>query len=345
MKRESKVNNSIKSLTVALLVWAIVLTVLFFPKTKTEAAANNTAADLTALYKRPAPNYDLNLANGLGAIRQATGEQLNALAGLKAATNAPEMTVRWNDFGGSPDVIYDFASAPLQGTPEEAGKAFIAQNSALFGVANVGDLRVFSQKSALGGNLIRFQQTFNGVPVKDGGIGLVLNGNNQVIMASGPFFRNINVNTEPTLNAEQAKAAAGNNLTQFALNLPSHVLNLLQPSLNMLTQQASAVENLQPQLGIYPTADGYRLVWKVAKFSTNPFGLYMVSVDAHTGEVVSRKDFVNFQTAPGAETADIYPKYPTITQELKDQGIISDCGGTPCGNQRFLFRNLSFGIC
>ena len=118
MKRESKVNNSIKSLTVALLVWAIVLTVLFFPKTKTEAAANNNpVADLTALYKRPAPNYDLNLANSLGAIRQATGEQLNALAGLKTATNAPNMTVRWNDFGGSPDVIYDFASAPLQGTP------------------------------------------------------------------------------------------------------------------------------------------------------------------------------------------------------------------------------------
>lgn len=341
MKREGKVNNSIKSLTVALLVWAIALTVLFFPETKTEAAANNNSvADLTALYKRPAPNYDLNIENRLQAVRQATGEQLNALAGLKAATNAPNMTVRWNDFGGSPDVIYDFASAPLQGTPEEAGKAFIAQNAALFGVANVADLRVFSQKEALGGKLIRFQQTFNGVPVKDGGIGLVFNGKNQVIMASGPFFRNINVNTEPTLNAEQAKASAGANLNQFTVNLPSHIMNLLQPSLNLLTQQASAVENLQPELGIYPTADGYRLVWKVAKFSTNPFGLYMVSVDAHTGEVVSRKDFVHFQSAPGAETADIYPKYPTITPELKDQGIISDCGGTPCGQERVQLRSF-----
>ena len=85
-------------------------------------------------------------------------------------------------------------------------------------------------------------------------------------------------------------------------------------------------------------ADGFRLVWNVAKFSTNPFGLYMVSVDAHTGEIVARKDFVNFQTAPGQETADIYPKYPTITQELKDQGIISDCGGTPCGQERVTLR-------
>ncbi len=328
-----------KSLTVALLVWAIILTVLFFPKAKADAAAN-PVADLTALYKRPAPNYDLNLASNLNAVRQATGEQLNALEGLKAATNSPNMTVRWSNFGGSPDVIYDFASAAVQGTPEEAGRAFIANNAALFGVSDVNSLRVFSQKSALGGNLIRFQQTFNGVPVKDGGIGLVMNANNQVIMASGPFFRNVNVNTEPTLNAEQAKAAAAANLNQFTVNLPSHIMNLLQSGLDNLTQQAAPIANLEPQLAIYPTADGYRLVYNVAKFSTNPFGLYMISIDAHTGEVVARKDFVNFQSAPGAETADIYPKYPTITQELKDQGIISNCNGTPCGQERVRLRSF-----
>ena len=202
----------------------------------------------------------MNLASNLNAVRQATGEQLNALAGLKAATNSPNMTVRWNDFGGSPDVIYDFASTAVQGTPEEAGRAFISNNAALFGVSDINSLRVFSQKDALGGNLIRFQQTFNGIPVKDGGIGLVMNANNQVIMASGPFFRNINVNTEPTLNVEQAKAAAAADLNQFQVNLPSHIMNLLQPGLNNLTQQARAIENLQPQLGVYPTADGYRLV-------------------------------------------------------------------------------------
>lgn len=339
MKREIKGFSSMKSLTVALVVWAMILTILFFPKTETTEAASN-AADLTALYKRPAPNYDLNLTSNLQGVRQATGDQLNALAGLKAATNAPNMTMRWNAFGGSPDVIYDFASPAVAGTPEEAGRAFISNNAALFGVANAGDLRVFSQKNALGGNLVRFQQTFNGIPVKDGGIGLVMNANNQVVMASGPFFRNINVNTEPTLNAEQAKNAAAADLNQFHVNLPGHILNLLQPGLDLLAQQAAPVANLQPELGIYPTADGYRLVWKVAKFSTNPFGLYMVSVDAHTGEVVSRKDFVHFQNAPGAETADIYPKYPTITQELKDQGIISDCNGTPCGQERVTLRSF-----
>ena len=343
MKR--KENITTRSLTTrlaaAVLVLAVAITTFYLPFNRTQAASN-PAADLTQIYKRPAPNYDLNLSSGLAGLRQATGEQMAALNNLKAATNSPNATVRWNDFGGSPDAIYDFASQPLSGTPEEAGRAFLTQNAALFGISNVADLRVFSQRDALGGHLIRFQQTFGGIDVKDGGIGLVMNGNNQVIMASGPFFRDVNVNTTPSLSAEQAKQAAAADLQKFNVALPSAITNLLKTGLDMLTQQAAVVEKIEPKLGIYPTANGYKLVWKVAKFSTNPFGLYMTSVDAHTGEIVARKDFVNFQQAPSALpfTADIYPKYPTITQELKDQSIISNCNGTPCGQERVQLRGF-----
>jgi hypothetical protein len=204
----------------------------------------------------------------------------------------------------------------------------------------------FSARAKLSAASHSFPATFNGVPVKDGGIGLVMNGNKQVVMASGPFFRDVNINTEPSISSEQAKAAAAADLNQFSVNLPSYITNLLQTGLGILTEQASVINNYQPQLGIYPTADGYRLVWKVAKFSTNPFGLYLVSIDAHTGETVARKDFVNFQQAPSAlpMTADIYPKYPTITQKLKDESIIEDCRNpqtgvvAPCGQERVQLR-------
>ncbi|HEY8562998.1 MAG TPA: M36 family metallopeptidase [Pyrinomonadaceae bacterium] len=339
--KESK-KDILKRLAIVFAVWAIVMAGIIVPFEKASAATSAAAnkRPLSNLYQRSAPNFDLNLSRSLRNLRQATGAQLAALNSLKSAANATELTVRWNEFGGSPDVVYDFASAPFPGTPEEAGRAFLAQNAALFGIADVNNLRLFSHKQALGGHLIRFQQTFNGIPVKDGGVGLVLNANNQVIMASGPHFRDVSVNTNPTLSAEQAKGAALADLNRFNLNLPSYVTNLLQTAYQNLTEQAAAVDNLAPQLGIYPTPDGYRLVWKVPKFSLNPFGLYVVSVDAHSGEIVERKDFVNFQTAPGAETADIYPKYPAITPELKDQGIISDCNGTPCGQERVTLRSF-----
>ena len=94
---------------------------------------------------------------------------------------------------------------PYTGTPEEAGRAFLSENAALFGISQVNDLQLVSDRAALGGHLLRFKQTFNGVDVKDGGIGLVLNANKQVIMASGPYFRDVNVNTTPTLTADAAR--------------------------------------------------------------------------------------------------------------------------------------------
>lgn len=347
MKRTVRKHSreTLTRLATVAIVWAMVITGLAIPFATAEAAEGNANTEMENLYRRSAPNYDLNLTRNLQNLRQMTSEQLSALDALKTATNSPDMQMRWNDFGGSPDVIYDFASQPFSGTPENAAKAFITQNSALFGVSNIGDLRVFSQRQALGGHLIRFQQTFNGIPVKDGGIGIVMDKDKRVIMASGPFFRNININTTPGITAAQAKQFVNTDLNQFNISLPAAVTNLLSAGLNILNQQAGHVNNLQPQLGIYPTADGYKLVWKVAKFSTNPFGLYLVSIDAQTGETIERKDFVNFQLPqlPTGQnfTADVYPKYPTITNELKDQGIISDCNGTPCGQERVTLRKFN----
>jgi hypothetical protein len=294
------------------------------------------------MYARPAPNFDLNLASAAAGVRNATDAQLAALAALQGQSSGA--TVRWNAFGGSPDVVMDFASASYPGTPEAAGRAFLADHAALFGIANVADLRLARQKSALGGHLLRFQQTFGGLDVKDGGVGLVLNANNQVIMASGPLFRDVAVNTTPSLDANAARAAADADLARFAANLPAAANQLLAPALAHLGSQVSVVNQQEPRLGIYPTADGYRLVWKVAKFSTNPFGLYLVTVDAHTGEIVARKDFVQFAQDPTGTlpfTGDIYPKYPTITQELKDLGKISvGPNGTPLGQERVQLRKF-----
>ena len=339
-----------KILTV-LLFWSLVLTGIYVPSMQAAGAApaatnNQTPGNIGNMYYRPAKNFDLNLTSAVAGLRTATGTQLEALNALKGATNATNMTVRWNAFGGSPDVVYDFASQPFSGTPEEAGRAFIAQNAAAFGVASVSDLKLFSQRQALGGYLVRFSQTFNGIDVKDGGIGIVMNANKQVIMASGPFFRDVNVNTTPSISAEQARSTVDADLAQYGNNIVSSASNLFQPALNVVSQQTQVVNNLQPKLGIYPTADGYKLVWKVAKMSTNPFGLYAYSIDAHTGEIVARKDFVNFQQNPVHPfTGDIYPKYPDITPELKDQSIIKDCLNeqnvmAPCGQIRVNLRSF-----
>jgi Fungalysin metallopeptidase (M36)/Fungalysin/Thermolysin Propeptide Motif len=340
MKRRAKKLNTAFTWVAVTFICAVVAGAIWLPVDRTVAAAGTFRPG--KLYKHSIGNFDLNVARGLQNLRHATGEQLAAVENLKSSTNSPNMKVRWNDFGGSPDTIYDFASQSFSGTPEEAGRAFISQNAALFGVTDIGSLKLASQKQALGGYLLRFKQTFNGLDVKDGGIGLVLNGSKQVIMVSGPFFRDAAVGTAPSISALQARSAVDSDILRFRSNLLGTVTNLLQKGSDLVNQQLGAVNNLQPQLGVYPTADGYRLVWKVARVSLNPFGVYLYSIDAHTGEIVARKDFVKFQQAPNLLplTADIYPKYPAITPELKDQSIISDCGGTPCGQERVTLRNF-----
>ncbi len=351
MKRKEmlETKETLTRLFAGFAIWAMIITGFVVPFNTAQAANKKGTSAMENIYRRSAPDFDLNLSRNLQNLRSATSDQITALDALKSAANSPNMQVRWNDFGGSPDAVYDFASEAFSGTPEEAARAFVSKNSALFGVSDVKNLRVFSERQALGGHLVRFQQTFNDIAVQGGGIGIVMNKDNRVIMASGPFFRNVNVNTSPSITAEEAKQYASADLNQFKVNLPEAITNLLQNGLNILTKQAEAVSNLKPQLGIYPTADGYKLVWKVAKFSTNPFGLYLVSIDAHTGELVARKDFVDFQlpevpATPVSSalpfTADIYPKYPTITDELKDQGIISDCSGIPCGQERVKLRKF-----
>jgi hypothetical protein len=321
---------------------AFALTAISIRTPKTNAAAATASAkDGINLYTRPAPNFDLNASRQLKNLRSATAEQLGAVEALKMSTGASNMTVRWNDFGGSPDVVMDFASPAYTGTAEEAGRAFLASNAGVFGIGNVADLRLVSNVAAMGGRLLRFQQTFGGVDVRNGGVGLVMNANNQVIAASGPFFRDVEVNTQPSISADQARSAANADLARFSVQLPQSALQLLKPAYEIFTKQTSAVEQLQPKLGIYPTVDGYKLVWKVAKVSTNPFGVYMISVDAHTGEIVARKDYVTKQSQL-APTGDIYPKYPCITPKLKDESIIENGpdGVTPCGQERVNLRSF-----
>jgi len=86
------------------IICAGIMAALWRQSDTSKASPANT--DIVAkLYQKPAPNFDLNESRRLTDVRVATGEQLTALANLRAVANAPNMTVRWNEFGGSPDVM------------------------------------------------------------------------------------------------------------------------------------------------------------------------------------------------------------------------------------------------
>ena len=289
--------------------------------------------------KRPVPNYDINLTQFVR--RLPTAGQLQALDSLKTHLGDQNITARWDNGTGSVDTIYDFASAPSTLEPEAAAREFITANSALFGITDTSTLRLKRNVQAFGGNLLYFEQTYGGLPVANGGIGVLMDGERRIKMINGPYHPNLSFSINPILDAAAAVAGAQAELEHYRRPWVSGVAEVLNPALDLLASQLGVLATPHPELNVFPTPGGARLAYTFLLFSRNPFGLFRYQVDALTGQVLCRNDQVRYQQQQLPLTADVYPNYPAITQELKDQGIISvDSNGTPLGQLRIGLRNF-----
>lgn len=252
----------------------------------------------------------------------------------------PNATARWDRASGSIDVVYGFAEPADGATPEAAARSFLAAHADLLGLPGLADLALDANLSreALGGHLLRFNQSYQGLPVIQAGIGMLIDGAGKVRALSGPFYRNLQIDTQPLIGAEQALSTAAADLARFALNLPAQAQQALAPAYAQLENQLGILATPHPELKVYPTADGGRLVWQFFQLSRNPFGMFQYTVDAHTGEVLTREDFV--RTA----SADVFPTSPPITEALKERGALLDANGEeierPLGQVRVELRKF-----
>jgi hypothetical protein len=304
---------------------------LFAPSQRRAGAASKLNFDM---YTPRVPEVNVNLSTA--GVRLPTAVQQDALSRFKSEAGS-RVNVRWNAFAGSPEIITGFHTAPSTDTPENTARAFVSKNAALFGVSPEA-LVLVDRKDALGGHLLRFQQRAAGVDVATGGLGLLMNANNQIRMVMGSTFRDAGVSAAtPSLDAASAAARAQTELARYAAlnsNASSAAFDELQK------QVAQALR--APRLNVFPTADGYRLAWNVQTFSRNPFGMFVTQVDANTGEVLARENLVKYQSAELPNEADIFPNHPVLKNP--DTGeLLKDAGGVPVGLQRVKLRNLDPG--
>ncbi|HJQ35285.1 MAG TPA: M36 family metallopeptidase [Pyrinomonadaceae bacterium] len=304
------------------------------------AAASAARTPNISIYKKNVPTLDPSLL--AGAVRPPNAEQLAALDRFKGAYGQ-RASVRWNQFAGTPDVISGFHTEPSNDTPENTARAFVNGNAQLFGTT-ADSLVLTSQKEALGGYLLRFQQRAAGVDVAGGGLGFVLTADKRIRMVTGSTFRDVNITSAtPALDAAAAVASVTSSLSQYAAVRPASAEQLLTPALDELQRQLAPALRA-PRLNVVPTADGYRLAWNVQTFSRNPFGFFITQIDAATGETIARENLVRAQTGGDAlpYTADIYPNHPTLKNP--DTGELAlDSKGEPDGLQRVQLRNYNPG--
>jgi hypothetical protein len=332
--RSTNIRTRLTVFVVALLVAALVVALPY----KARVGARQKPAFNFAPYARSVPNIDPSLA--ASALRQPTNVQLAAAQNLKS-NYGQQLSVRWNNFAGTPDALTNFHTPPSAATPEATARAFVNSNSTLFGVS-ADSLALVSQQEALGGYLLRFQQKVNGVDVAGGGLGFLMNSQKQIRMIMGSTFRDVSINGSTALDAAAATNAATQALAQYAASVPAAAEQLQAPAYDELAKQLAPALRA-PRLNVYPTADGYRLAWNVITFSRNPFGLFVSQIDAATGEVIARENLVRAQTTEVLPyTADIYPNHPKLKNP--DTGELAlDAAGEPDGLKRVQLRGYNPG--
>ena len=334
MKRsvKSSLKDTMKKMTVAALGCAIAAaTFVSIPRNTQAISAPN--ADI---YRKAVPNIDVN--NLAQALRQPTAAQLSAFEQLKSSTGSSNATVRWNNFAGSPDVIMGFHTAPFAGTPEEAARAFVTNNAALFGV-DAAALTLVDQKEGMGGYMLRFQQKVGNLNVAGGGLGVLMTRENQIRMVMGSTFRDVNVSTASALDAATAAVRAEADIARYGRSLG--VDGLTAPGIDAIAAEIAPALRA-PRLNVFPTADGYKLSYDVMTFSRSPFGVFMSQIDAQTGEILSRENLVKYQQSnPLPYTADIFPSTPILANP--DTGALKLVNGVPEGLTRVNLRNVNPG--
>lgn len=320
------------SKNIALLLLVTLAAVMVFPTFPSRGAGDKGIDP----HRTAVPTIDVN-ATAAG-LRQATAAQLSAIDQFKS-TYGSGATIRWNSFAGSPDVIRGFHTGPSNDTPENVARSFVAANSTLFGV-DPSSLVLGSQKEALGGYLVKFQQTAGGVNVLNGGLGFLMTANKEIRMVMGSTFRSPSVTSAPALTAHGATASAQADIARYAATLPSGFEQTVKPAFDALQQEIAPILRA-PKLNVFPTADGYKLAWNVIGFSRNPFGLFITQIDASNGKVLARENKVLSQN-PLPYTADIYPNHPELANP--DTGELKLEGGEPAGLLRVQLRNYNEGM-
>ncbi|MDQ1590452.1 MAG: hypothetical protein QOG71_1079 [Pyrinomonadaceae bacterium] len=334
-KRKARRTSRAFVVLVALAMFAALVGATFVNRS-TRAAAS--PADKLDLNKTPVPDFNVNL--GKSIVRLPSASQLQALNTLKANLGDAKVTARWDKTTGSVDTIMDFASQPSSLEPEAAAREFLQSNAALFGISDMATLRLKRNTPALGGHLLYFEQTYQGLRVEGRGVGVIMDGEGRVKSVSGPYQKDLNLQLNSSLDGAAAVAKAQSDLAKFKVQWVQGVADVLNPALDKITSQLGAMAVPHPQLNVFPTADGARLAYKFLVFSRNPFGAFKYQIDAATGEVLYREDIVRYQQQL-QPSADVFPTYPCITKKLQDEGIIENgANGAPCGQLRVNLRKF-----
>src|SRR3990167_8009159 len=230
-------------------------------------------------------NMCLSLANGQGLPQ-------SALSRLHAEDN-PNWKVVWDKQTAVAKRLFNAKSKAFPGKPQDAAREFVANYHALFGLPpDLNNLKLRESIKTPLGERVMFRQYHNQIPIIGAEIAVHVSGKNSIFCAENHCIPNIQIDTQPTVEKDDAAITAA----------------------RALGVDAAKIEKASSELVILPSGADQHLAWRVI---VSKKGLidrtWLVYVDAKKkGWVLYKKKLQSSASGTGSA----YRENPVITPEL-----------------------------
>jgi hypothetical protein len=223
--------------------------------------------------------------------------------------------VHWDASGRRPRLISGEFPLPPADEPDQAVVAFLEEHADELQLPRPGDrLEVVHKAATPTGQVVRLQQQYEGTPVLDTEVVVVLDNDDRV--------KQLDLAHEPELRA--AEPAADSELK------PREALKIARDVLGDFTQRGKPPA---PTKVYYPTPEGLRLSYVAIVQTEDPPHSWRFVVDAHNGEILDQRDLIVHVDGQG-QVFDPNPVVTANNDTLRDPDATAAAGCAFSGTAR-----------
>lgn len=249
----------------------------------------------------------LLLGTGLSAQKgmQDRSIQMGQKSPISSAIRGQQRVDQATDL---PIVVYNTDITVTQGSIEERARIALnlLRNTLGFSPADLDNLEVYFQREGLAGTNVRFQQSWQGVPVHNGRVNLTFSSTGKVKMVGNDFIRGVSLpSVQPAITLSSAKSAA---------------LEYINPTVDIYDESND--------LRILDTDQGAKLAYRVFFVAMEPLGQWEVFVDAQTGDLLRVTDVAAYHNERHQEGSLPFPMMVEGQGNVFDPDPLSSAGAS-----------------
>jgi Zn-dependent metalloprotease len=184
-------------------------------------------------------------------------------------------------------LLYGALSKRYESGPEPGARDFLKDSHGIFGLReDLSDLKTQRVDRTPVRNHVRFQQTYNGVPVVGAQVLVHSNQQGQVTMVQNDYVPELRILNQDLVAEDAARKTA-------------------QDDLRASLGQGATLSDSKAEKLIAPREGAYYYIWKITTPTRDPWGYWVHHINAQTGEVIYKaNEILSLRTGKGLAYKD-----------------------------------------